>query len=51
MELEEQWSSAHTTRGSDCGDEGRECGYDDFHCDFQDAFLFLVHGFGFLKVT
>jgi hypothetical protein len=45
LNLEEQRSSAHAARGGNGGDEGRQGGHDDFHCDFQDSFLFLVHSF------
>ena len=43
--LEEDGPFAHAARGGDGGDEGRQGGHDDFHCDFQDSFLFLVHSF------
>ena len=40
---DEDRASAHATGRCDGGDEGRQCGHDDFHRDFQDFFLFVVH--------
>ena len=41
--LEEQRSPAHAAGGGDRGDEGRQGRHDDFHHDFDDTFLFVVH--------
>ena len=43
--LDEDGAVAHAARGGDGGDEGRQGSHDDFHRDFKDSFLFLVHGF------
>ena len=41
--LEVEGAVAHAARGGDGGHEGRQGGYDDFHYDFDDVFLFVVH--------
>lgn len=48
--LIEEGPSSEAARSSDGGDESRECGHDDFHRDFKDFFLFVVHSVEILKV-